>query len=111
MSNKQEITEKLKTLLGEDKLGIEPVINQSARPVGYQMFFEEGEDTISDSDKTMAAEHSSRDIMNSLPTIEEFILVNTLNSLAYLNKSLNFTCHGQWLFALSVDYNSRDIFI
>ena len=67
------ILESNKRVLGEDKLGIEPVINQSARPVGYQMFFEEGEDTISDSDKTMAAQHLSRDIMNSLSTIEKFM--------------------------------------
>lgn len=67
------IIESNKRLLGEDKLGIEPVINQSVRPVGYQMFFEEGEDTIYDSDKTMAAQQLSRDIMNSLPTIEKFM--------------------------------------
>lgn len=66
------ILESNKRLLGEDKLGIEPVIDKSEGPVGYQMFFEEGEDTISDSDKTMAAQYLARDIMKSLPTIERF---------------------------------------
>ena len=66
------ILESNKRLLGEDKLGIEPVIDKSEGDVGYQMFFEEGKDTISDSDKKMAAQHLSRDIMRSLPTIERF---------------------------------------
>ena len=67
------ILESNKRVLGEDKLGIEPVIDKSRVPVGYSVFFEEGKDTISDSDKTMAAEHLAKDIMKSLPTIERFM--------------------------------------
>ena len=67
------ILESNKRLLGEDKLGIEPVIDKSEGDVGYQMFFEEGKDTITDSDKTMAGQHLAKEIMRSLPTIEKFM--------------------------------------
>tara|TARA_Y100000592_G_scaffold91261_1_gene151126 strand:+ start:311 stop:1192 length:882 start_codon:yes stop_codon:yes gene_type:complete len=66
------ILESNKRLLGEDKLGIEPVIDKSDGAAGYQVFFEEGKDTISDSDKKMAAQHLAKEIMRSLPTIERF---------------------------------------
>ena len=67
------ILESNKRLLGEDKLGIEPVIDPNEGSAGYQVFFEEGKDTISDSDKTMAAEHLAKEIITSLPTIERFM--------------------------------------
>ena len=67
------ILESNKRLLGEDKLGIEPVIDKGKDPVGYKVFFEEGEDTISDSDKTRVAQSLSKQIMDSLPTIEKFM--------------------------------------
>lgn len=67
------ILESNKRLLGEDKLGIEPVIDKSEGAAGYQVFFEEGKDTITDSDKTMAAEHLAKEIITSLPTIEKFM--------------------------------------
>ena len=67
------ILESNKRLLGEDKLGIEPVIDPNEGSAGYQVFFEEGKDTISDSDKTMAAQHLAKEIMRSLPTIEKFM--------------------------------------
>ena len=67
------ILESNKRLLGEDKLGIEPVIDPNEGDAGYQVFFEEGKDTISDSDKTMAAQHLAKEIMRSLPTIEKFM--------------------------------------
>ena len=67
------ILESNKRLLGEDKLGLEPVIDKSEGAAGYQVFFEEGKDTISDSDKTMAAEHLAKEIITSLPTIEKFM--------------------------------------
>ena len=67
------ILESNKRLLGEDKLGIEPVIDKGKDPVGYKVFFEEGKDTISDSDKTRVAQSLSKQIMDSLPTIEKFM--------------------------------------
>ena len=66
------ILESNKRLLGEN-LGIEPVIDKGKYPVGYKVFFEEGKDTISDSDKTRAAQSLSKQIMDSLPTIEKFM--------------------------------------
>ena len=67
------ILESNKRLLGEN-LGIEPVIDKGKDPVGYKVFFEEGKDTISDSDKTRVAQSLSKQIMDSLPTIEKFML-------------------------------------
>ena len=67
------ILESNKRLLGEDKLGIEPVIDPNEGDAGYQVFFEEGKDTITDSDKTMAGQHLAKEIMRSLPTIEKFM--------------------------------------
>ena len=73
------ILESNKRLLGEDKLGIEPVIDKGKYPVGYKVFFEEGKDTISDSDKTSAAQSLAKQIMDSLPTIEMFMSKDNIN--------------------------------
>ena len=72
------ILESNKRLLGEN-LGIEPVIDKGKYPVGYKVFFEEGKDTISDSDKTRAAQSLAKQIMDSLPTIEKFMSKDNRN--------------------------------
>lgn len=67
------ILESNKRLLGEDKLGLEPVIDKTVDPYGIQIYFKEGGDTIVDSDKNMGAQYLAKYILDSLPTIEKFM--------------------------------------